>query len=207
MKSLPPLLFLAGTQDFPDSMTFERTLRDLLSAGLQWFQLRDKVLDDRSLYFLAEKIRGWTRETDCLFTLNDRPDIAHLVEADGVHLGQTDLSALEPEFVRPHETFHLGISTHTPSEVARALTVKPDYLGVGPLYLSATKELDYAPRGPSAIIETRELTDLPIVAIGGITSDKISEIFLAGASTVAISGIISRANNPVLALKFLIESS
>ncbi len=197
MTAFPRLLYLAGTQDFSDADAFERRLRDLLDAGLPWFQLRDKALDDRALFDIAEKIRGWTRETGCLFTVNDRTDIAILSGADGVHLGQTDLSALEPSFVRPRPGFHLGISTHNLPEVQRALTVGPDYLGVGPIFPTRTKETEIPSRGPGALAETRALTPLPLVAIGGIVPDNAREVFAAGADTLAVSGVLTRTGDPV----------
>lgn len=196
MTAFPRLLYLSGTQDFPGEEAFERCLRELLAAGLPWFQLRDKALDDRSLFNLALKIRAWTREAGCLFTVNDRTDIALLSDADGVHLGQTDLSALETAFLRPRPNFHLGISTHSKAEVMRALTVGPDYLGVGPIFPTRTKETGVSPRGPGALPETRALSPLPLVAIGGITPDNARELLLAGADTLAISGVLTRSEDP-----------
>ncbi len=205
MTSFPRLLFLSGTQDFSDLSLFERHLRDLLGAGLPWFQLRDKAQDDRALFDLAEKIRRWTEETGCLFTINDRPDIAILTGADGVHLGQTDLSALDAQFVRPRPAFHLGVSTHNRAEVMRALTVAPDYLGVGPIFPTTTKETGVLPRGPGTLPETRELSSLPLVAIGGLTPDNARELLLAGAETLAISGILVRADDPQSLLRIFLD--
>ncbi len=200
MTAFPKLLYLSGTQDFPGADAFERRLRDLLAAGLPWFQLRDKALDDRALFDLAVKIREWTQRAGCLFTVNDRTDIALLSGADGVHLGQTDLSALEPSFVRPRPDFHLGISTHNGAEVMRALTVGPDYLGVGPIFPTRTKETGVPPRGPGALHETRALSPLPLVAIGGVTPDNGRELLEAGADTLAISGVLTRSEDPVALL-------
>ncbi|MGC8500538.1 MAG: thiamine phosphate synthase [Leptospirillia bacterium] len=197
--SFPRLLYLSGTQDFPSPAAFEHRLRTLLDSGLPWFQLRDKTLDDRELCLLADKIRLWTRECGALFTVNDRPDIALLCGADGVHLGQEDLSALEAEDPGRRENrkgWHLGISTHNKNEVLRALTHKPDYLGVGPIFASSTKETGISPRGAGALEETRALTGLPLVAIGGISPDDVRELLLAGASTVAVGGALSHADRP-----------
>lgn len=195
----PRLLYLSGTQDFDSLGSFEQRLRTLLDRGLPWFQLRDKRLDDRDLCLLADRIRLWTRETGALFTVNDRPDIALLCEADGVHLGQDDLSALDtddPNLTKRRRGGHLGISTHNKNEVLRALTHKPDYLGVGPIFASSTKETGISPRGVGAIEETRVLTDLPLVAIGGITLDNARELLRASASTVAVAGALSHADHP-----------
>ena len=205
--SFPPLLYLAGTQDFDSVDSFERHLRALLEAGLPWFQLRDKRLDDRSLSLLADRVRLWTRESGALFTLNDRPDIALLCEADGVHLGQEDLSALEEpnsSEERKRRAMHLGISTHNKNEVLRALTHRPDYLGVGPIFATTTKETGVAPRGVAALSETRELTALPLVAIGGITRENGAALLAAGAGTLAVSSLLARADSPEGVLKALL---
>ncbi len=203
----PRLLYLSGTQDFDSLGSFEQRLRTLLDRGLPWFQLRDKRLDDRDLCLLADRIRLWTRETGALFTVNDRPDIALLCEADGVHLGQDDLSALDtddPNLTKRRRGGHLGISTHNKNEVLRALTHKPDYLGVGPIFASSTKETGISPRGVGALEETRALTGLPLVAIGGITLKSGEEILRSGAWTLAVSSLLSRNDFPEKILqKFL----
>ena len=206
-RPFPRLLYLAGTQDFDSVDSFERHLRALLGAGLPWFQLRDKRLDDRALSLLADRVRLWTRESGALFTLNDRPDIALLCEADGVHLGQEDLSALEgakSSEERPRGSMHLGISTHNKNEVLRALTHRPDYLGVGPIFDSPTKETGVVPRGVAALSETRELTTLPLVAIGGITRENGADLLSAGAGTLAVSSLLTRADSPEGVLKALL---
>lgn len=205
MNSFPKILFLSGIQDFADPASFERNLRTLLDAGLPWYQFRDKVLPDRDLYLWAERIRQWTTASGCLLTINDRPDIAFLSGADGVHLGQEDLSSLDQEFKRPFEAFHLGISTHQGSEVRRALLFKPDYLGVGPIHDTRTKETGIASRGPRALSETRELFVLPLVAIGGITPDNARELFDAGAGTLAVSRALTKSTNPERILKDLLN--
>jgi len=205
MTLFPRLLYLSGTQDFPDAASFESRLRRLLDAGLPWFQFRDKVLGDRDLFLWSERIRRWTSGSGCLLTINDRPDIALLAGADGVHLGQEDLSALETEFVRPFESFHLGISTHSRSEVTRALLARPDYLGVGPIHSTLTKETGVAPRGIQALSETRALTGLPLVAIGGMTPGNARETFSAGARTVAVGHALTMADNPEESLRIFLD--
>lgn len=205
--SFPRILYLSGTQDFPSPAAFEHRLRTLLDSGLPWFQLRDKTLDDRELCLLADKIRLWTRECGALFTVNDRPDIALLCGADGVHLGQDDLSALEAEDPGRRENrkgCHLGISTHNKNEVLRALTHKPDYLGVGPIFASSTKETGISPRGAGALEETRALTGLPLVAIGGITLESGEEILRSGPWTLAVSSLLIRSNSPEKLLQKLL---
>ena len=99
---------------------------------------------------------------------------------------------------------HLGISTHNKNEVLRALTHRPDYLGVGPIFATTTKETGVAPRGVAALSETRELTALPLVAIGGITRENGAALLAAGAGTLAVSSLLARADSPEGVLKALL---
>lgn len=204
----PRILYLAGTQDFDSVDSFEHHLRILLDAGLPWFQLRDKRLDDRALFFLAERVRSWTKNSGALLTINDRPDLAVLCGADGVHLGQEDLSALDAESsenFRAKWTGHLGISTHNAHEVLRALTHHPDYLGVGPVFDSPTKVTGVVPRGVEAFPETQALTSLPLVAIGGITRENAANVLASGAGTLAVSSLLTARNSPEKILKNLLS--
>ena len=204
----PRILYLAGTQDFDSVDSFEHHLRMLLDAGLPWFQLREKRLDDRALFFLAERVRSWTKKSGALLTMNDRPDLAVLCGADGVHLGQDDLSAMDtesPEGFRKKWTGHMGISTHNTPEVLRALTHHPDYLGVGPIFTSPTKVTGVAPRGVAVFSETQALTSLPLVAIGGITLDNAASVLAFGAGTLAVSSLLTDRNSPEKILKNLLS--
>src|SRR5207248_5017898 len=107
------------------------TIREAAGGGADMFQLREKTLSDRELLERARNVRQWTRETGTLFIINDRPDVARLVEADGVHLGQDDLSVKEARRVLGPGPL-IGVSTHTPEQVRRAVLDGGSYLGVGP---------------------------------------------------------------------------
>lgn len=198
----PKLLYIAGSQDFPDKASFFSCLDQLLSEGLLWFQFRDKSLADSELFSWALEIRRLTSKYDSLLTINDRPDIAYIVGADGVHLGQEDIPSITSELLpKEHKSLHIGISTHNLYEVKRSIILSPAYLGVGPINHTKTKTLEHAPRGIQGIIETRKITTLPLVAIGGITPDLAGEIFRAGAQTIAVSGAITKSPSPVKTMK------
>src|SRR5436309_3943721 len=102
-------------------------------------QLREKKLDDRTLLERARQVRHWTREAGVLFIVNDRPDLARLVEADGVHLGQDDLPVREARRVLGPDAL-VGISTHDVAQLRQAVLDGATYVGVGPVFPSATKD-------------------------------------------------------------------
>lgn len=203
--TLPILVYLAGTQDFPSVEAFYRHVETLCHSGLPWFQFREKSLPDDQRLELADRLRILTQETGTLLTINDRTDQALLSNADGVHLGQDDLPSVRTfnTLFSAHAApaLHLGISTHNLYEVRRALLLHPDYLGVGPIFSSSTKDTGVLPRGIQSLIETRAATSLPLVAIGGISPEHTRELFQAGASSLAVSGALTHADDPVATLR------
>ena len=168
-----------------------------LSGGADVIQLREKRLPDRELLSRAERLREATQRHGALLIINDRPDLAVLVDADGVHLGRADMPiAAARRIVGPHRI--IGASTHGPEEVASALEEGADYLGVGPMFASKTKP-DVLVNGPDLLRATAvriagtvdELSpeprteSVPLVAIGGISPDNIASLVeaLAGDRT------------------------
>src|SRR4051794_10471359 len=101
--------------------------------------MREKDLPDRELLERARQLRQWTRQAGVLFIVNDRPDIARLVEADGVHLGQDDLPVREARRILGPDAL-VGVSTHNLEQVRQAILDGASYLGVGPTFPSKTKE-------------------------------------------------------------------
>ena len=134
-------------------------------------------------------------DSKILFIVNDRCDVALAVEADGVHLGQSDLPIeLARTVVGEHGL--IGISTHTPEQVVEATAQGADYLGFGPLFPTSTKKDHEAVVGIQGMNRIRSLTDLPVFGIGGITTESVPEIIEAGASGVAVaSGILGATNH------------
>ncbi|MHB1285651.1 MAG: thiamine phosphate synthase [Leptospirales bacterium] len=203
--TLPRLVYLSGTQDFSSVEAFFRHVELLCQAGLPWFQYREKSLGDQERLEMADRLRTLTRKTETLLTINDRIDQALLSGADGVHLGQDDLPSVRVfKTVFPSSILHLGISTHNLYEVRRALLLGPNYLGVGPIFSTSTKDVGIPPRGEKGLTETKSLTTLPLVAIGGIRPEHVSGLIQAGAASLAVSGALTQAADPVSLLrKFL----
>ncbi len=163
-------------------------------GGADVFQLREKTLTDRELVARARQVREWTRKAGVLFVVNDRPDIARLVDADGVHLGQDDLPvAAARRIVGPDML--IGVSTHTLEQVRRAVADGADYIGVGPTYPSKTKQFE-AFAGLEFVREVSEETTLPAFSLGGINVGNVAEVVSAGSSRIAVSGAIASADEP-----------
>lgn len=181
----------------------ERVVKGALEGGVDAVQLREKGIDDRRFVVLAEQLRRWTADAGALFIVNDRPDIAVLSGADGVHVGQEDLGVREARRIVGADRL-VGVSTHTLEQARQAVLDGADYLGVGPTFASQTKQfeafagLEFV-RGVSAEI------GLPWFAIGGISAANISEVMEAGARRVAVSSAVCGAEEPADAARGLKE--
>jgi thiamine-phosphate pyrophosphorylase len=168
----------------------------MLAVGVRLLQFRDKQASPREL---LEKSRG-IAETVCpqgaLFFVNDRPDVANLAGASGVHVGQHDLNPEQARAALGKEQF-VGVSTHNLQQFATAAATTADYIAVGPIFETRTKAHPDPIVGAELIRSARALTDKPIVAIGGITLRSVAEIIAAGADSVAVISDIFLASDPV----------
>jgi thiamine-phosphate pyrophosphorylase len=170
------------------------TIAEAATGGAQVFQLREKSLSDRELLARARDVRRWTRQAGALFIVNDRPDIARLAEADGVHLGQDDLPVAAARRIIGPDAL-IGVSTHTPEQVRRAVLDGADYLGVGPVFPSQTKSFDHFP-GPEFVRFAVRETSLPAFPLGGIDLANLPRVVEAGARRVAVGSALVRADDP-----------
>jgi len=170
------------------------TIAEAAMGGVDVVQMREKNQTDRELLERAQQMRKWTRAADVLFIVNDRPDIAKLCEADGVHLGQDDLTVQAARKILGPDAF-IGVSTHTVEQIRRAVLEGADSIGIGPTFPSQTKNFDHFP-GLAFVSEASAETSLPTFALGGITSENIAEVLAAGASRVAVSSAIAKADDP-----------
>ena len=159
--------------------------RQLLDGGARLIQLRDKEATAKELFDAAREILPLTRAVGGRLIINDRVDVALTAEADGVHLGQEDLTVEEArEILGPDRI--IGISTHNRSQFEAALRTSADYIAVGPVFATTSKENPDPVVGLEMLREVRALTDRPIVAIGGIDHSKAAEVLAAGADCVAV---------------------
>ena len=175
-----------------------------LAAGVHVVQLRDKHAGDDDLVEAGRTLRRACDRHDALLIVNDRPDVALACDADGVHVGQDD----EPvESVRDLVGGDLlvGISTHTPDQIAAADSSTADYLGVGPIFATPTKP-GVEPVGLELVRAAKTLTSKPFFAIGGIDAHTAPAVVDAGASRVAVVRAICDADDPATAARDLVES-
>ena len=170
------------------------TIEQAAAGGADIFQLREKTLPDGELLERARNVRRWTRKAGVLFVVNDRPDIAKLCDADGVHLGQDDMPVKDARRVLGHGPL-IGVSTHTLEQVRRAVLDGVDYIGIGPTFPSSTKVFDAFPGLDFVQAATAE-TSLPAFALGGIGLANVAQVAAAGAKRVAVSSAVATAHDP-----------
>ena len=178
---------------------YERVCEWAVKAGLPCVQLRYKGQDEREHLALAHKLRRITAGTDTLFIVNDRPDIALMSGADGLHLGQDDLPATEARRLIGPELL-LGLSTHNLDQVRAANDAPVDYIGFGPLYATNSKACPDPVLGPAAIKAAQAMSRHPIVAIGGLNLERIVQLGNY-AHNVAVIRAVCDAPNPLIAMQ------
>ncbi len=177
-----------------DVEQFARLVQALVAAGVHAIQLRDKQTDDRELLGRARLLRELTIGSQTLCVVNDRPDIAALSRADGVHVGQTDMSVKDCRAMVGPDAL-IGVSTHSLPQARQAVLDGADYIGVGPVFPSATKSFDHFP-GLELVQAVAAEVRLPAFAIGGVTLDNLAQVLSAGCRRVAVSGAILSASEP-----------
>lgn len=170
------------------------TIERAAAGGATVFQLREKNLPDRELLQRARDVRLWTRKAGAVFIVNDRPDIARLAEADGVHLGQDDLPVKEARRVLGPDAL-IGVSTHSVEQVHLAVLGGADYLGVGPTFPSRTKAFEVFP-GLDFVRGAAATTNLPAFVLGGVGPENVGQVAAAGGRRVAVGAAVCRANDP-----------
>ncbi len=174
---------------------------EALAGGADVIQLREKGLPDREWLTRAREVRILTAQARARFIMNDRPDLARLAGADGVHLGQDDIAPRDARRVLGLGSL-LGVSTHDRGQLEKAVLEGAGYLGVGPVFPSETKGFDNL-AGLAFVRHAAETTTLPWFAIGGINEANIGEVIEAGARRVAVSSAVIRAERPAQAARAL----
>ncbi len=163
----------------------DEIVAQLLLGGARLIQLRDKDATARELLEMTRKCLKLTRAMNATLIVNDRVDVAMSADADGVHLGQDDMKVDEArEILGAHVI--IGLSTHSIEQFRAGLDTSADYLAVGPIYPTATKDNPDPVVGLELLREARAISDRPIVAIGGITGDRARDVIAAGADYVAV---------------------
>jgi thiamine-phosphate pyrophosphorylase len=164
----------------------------LIQGGAKLIQLREKHLPPRDFFLQAEAAIKVARAHKALIVINDRVDLALALKADGVHLGQDDLPVEAARAILGEKAL-IGYSTHNLAQALGARTLPIDYLAVGPIYGTSSKNDSEPTVGLESLLEIRGLVpDLPLVAIGGITAENVQTTLRAGASCVAVISAVLR---------------
>jgi thiamine-phosphate pyrophosphorylase len=183
MLQLPKLYAITDTQ--LSNYTHAEIVQRLLAGGARLIQLRDKEASAKELLDAARECVQLTRAAGAKLIINDRVDVALTAEADGVHLGQDDLSVEEAREILDEGKI-IGLSTHSLKQFQAALRTSADYLTVGPIYATTTKDNPDPVVGLELLAAAKAIADRPLVAIGGITVEHAPEVIAAGADSVAV---------------------
>lgn len=201
LHALPLCVLLTGSAC---AASMEWTIAEAAAGGASFFQLREKTLSDNDLLIRARDVRRWTKEVGAMLVINDRPDIARLCDADGVHLGQDDMAVRDARRILGPGKL-IGVSTHNADQVRQAVMDGASYLGVGPTFASSTKTFDGL-AGLDFVREAAALTTLPSFVIGGVTPENVGEVFAAGGRRVAVSAAVCGADDPQTVVRRLIAA-
>src|SRR2546427_567005 len=170
---------------------------DILAAsGVELIQYRNKQAPSGSLLQISLNLVKVLNPRHVRVIVNDRPDIARLADAGGVHVGQEDLQVEDARAMCGTERW-VGVSTHTLDQVREASKTSADYIAVGPIFVTDTKQNPDPIVGVDFIRRARQLTNKPLVAIGGINLGRAAEAFRAGADSVAVALDLRTGGDPV----------
>jgi thiamine-phosphate pyrophosphorylase len=179
----------------------------LAGSGVELIQYRNKTGSSRQFFEISQKLSSVLASRGVRLIVNDRPDIALLAGAGGVHVGQDDLGVEDARaiFDGPDRNDRwVGVSTHTLEQLAAADRTSADYIAFGPIFTTATKQNPDPVVGTELLRRARQLTKKPLVAIGGITLERAAEVYRAGADSLAvIRDLISAPDPGVRAREYL----
>jgi thiamine-phosphate pyrophosphorylase len=168
-----------------------------VSAGVRLIQYRDKLSSPAQVCAEAKELIARLAQSGALLIVNDRPDIAAIAGAAGVHVGQDDLGVEQARrFCAPPRW--VGVSTHNLDQVRAAAATSADYIAVGPIFPTGTKQNPDPVVGIEFLREARRLTAKPLVAIGGITLDRAAEVLRAGADSIAVVRDLVSGEDPAV---------
>lgn len=196
-------LYVVITEAFCAGRPAIEVLDAVLDAGVRLVQLREKEGQDRELYRQAAAFRERTAAAGALLLINDRIDIALVVDADGVHLGQDDLPLEAARRIAPG--LILGCSTHNLREAQAAQAAGASYVNIGPVFDTKTKSVSSGTLGPGIIDRIAPHLRIPWTIMGGIKRENISEVLQRGARHVAVVTAVTAAADPRAAARALRE--
>jgi thiamine-phosphate pyrophosphorylase len=190
-------------ESFCAGRTSMEVLDGVIRGGAKIVQFREKDMPDRELYRRAVDFREITAKAGVLLVINDRVDIALAVDADGVHLGQDDLPVEAAR--RVGADLLIGMSTHSLGEALAARDAGADYVNVGPIFPTRTKEGIPQVLGPAAVTEIGSKVGIPFTVMGGIKEENLEEVLGRGAGKVAVVTALTEAPDVALAARSFVE--
>lgn len=173
---------------------YDEIALSLLRGGARAIQLRDKLSTFEELIAEGRKLRQLTSEFGASLLVNDNPYLAREIDADGVHLGQSDMHVDFAREVIGSDKI-IGLSTHNRQQALAAQLLAVDYIGVGPIYATTSKKSEWTPLGTPHVRWIRRTIRLPMVAIGGIDFERAIDVTAAGAQNVAVLSAIMSAKD------------
>jgi thiamine-phosphate pyrophosphorylase len=194
-------LYLVTDQPSLRGRSLLDVVRAAVQGGVTCVQLREKNLCTRDFVALARELKHSLDPWGVPLVINDRIDVALACQAQGVHLGQTDMPVAIARQMLPPEVF-IGLSVERLSDLERAAGQAVDYLGVSPVFATPTKTDTATPWGLTGLQQLRALTDLPLVAIGGIQPSNAVRVLQAGANGLAVVSAICSADDPTAAAQW-----
>jgi len=201
VRHLPGLYAIIDTQVLKGHSHIEAA-NQIIHGGATTIQLRDKLLSKKELLPIAQQLKNLCAEHNVLFIVNDYLDIAIATNADGLHLGQTDLPIKVARKLLPIDKI-LGCSTISVEQAIVAEADGADYIAVGSIYPTTSKETAKV-IGLDGLRQIRQAVTLPLVAIGGITKDNAAEVIAAGSSSVAVISAVLQTESPQEAAKQIV---
>ena len=202
MNNLDLSLYLV-TNNSEDEEKFLKIIEDSIKGGVSVVQLREKTAGTLDFYNLALRVKEITQKYNVPLIINDRIDIALAIDADGVHVGQSDIPAKIARSMIGEDKI-LGVSAATIKEATKAQLDSADYIGVGAVYPTNTKD-DASSVSKKELKEIVESVNIPVVAIGGITQENVCELRDSGISGISVVSAIMNAKNPKLASENLLK--
>ncbi|HHP0478723.1 TPA: thiamine phosphate synthase [Vibrio campbellii] len=192
------------TDDQQDLATLKRVVRKAVEGGVTMVQVREKHGDVRAFIERAQAVKDILKDTDVPLIINDRVDVALAVDADGVHLGQSDMPAtVARELIGPYKI--LGLSIENEQQLAEADSLPIDYIGLSAIFATPTKTNTKKHWGIDGLKMALETTSLPIVAIGGINESNIPQLSATGVHGLALVSAICHAEDPKAASEYLLR--
>lgn len=191
-KKLPEGIYCITAESFANTKSNIECVEQMIKAGVKIIQYREKYKSIREKLKEAKVISKLCRENGVMFIVNDHIDIAILCDADGVHVGQDDMHISDVRELLGQDKI-IGVSTHKPAQAKRAEADGADYIGVGPILKTTTK--DTPPVGYEYLEYVVQNIEIPFVAIGGIKEENIKEVLKRGAKTIClVSDIVSSSD-------------